>query len=53
MLPFTIIQAIQLVLSQGSECLSEAGVEKKKEKGAVEIGKYFPENSFLQQVRDS
>lgn len=30
MLPFAIIQAVQLVLIQGSECFSEAGVEKKK-----------------------
>lgn len=41
MLPFTIIQAIQLELTQGLECFSEAGVEKIG-KDAVKRGKYFP-----------
>lgn len=33
---------MQLVLTQGSECFSEAGVEKKD---AVKRGKYFPVES--------
>lgn len=41
MLPFTIIQATQLELTQGLECFSEAGVEKIG-KDAVKRGKYFP-----------